>query len=459
MNKERIHILEKEPIPKAILKIALPSILSMIVQIVYNLTDTFFVGKLNDPNQVAAVTLAMPIFFFLMSLSGLFGNGGASYISRLLGQKDYETANKTSATAFYSCIILGIIITIIGTIFLPTIVKLSGASENTYGYSYSYLLVIFIGAIIVMLNFALSQLLRSEGCAKEAMIGMLIGTVVNIILDPIFIFVFKQGVTGAAIATIIGNFISVVYYIYFFLRKKTITSINFKYFTPTSKIYAEILKIGLPASLSTILMSLSNIVLNNIAASYNDIVVASYGVCMRVNSIVIMLFIGLAVGIQPLIGFNYGNHNITRIHKTLKISLIIAVSVALFFALLFLIFSKQFITLFINDTDVVKIGSKILFAQLIALPFIGVQIIHANFFQAIGKGMPSLILSVSRQGLIFLPTILILNSLFGLSGFIYAQTAADIITFVLSIILFKTIKYNNITPTTNEINIDPEYDV
>lgn len=440
MDEKRLKILRDEPPLRAILSLAIPTIMGMLVQILYNLTDTFFVGKLNDPYQLAAVSVAFPLFIMLMAISSIFGTGGSSYISRLLGQKEYLRAKKVNATTFYSCIFVGIIVSFIGLFFISPILRLIGVTEATFQFASQYLTIILSGSVIIILNFSLALLLRAEGAAKESMLGMMIGTGLNIILDPLFILYLNYGVRGAAIATIIGQGLGLLYYLCYYLKKNTAGSISWKYFTPLRQIYAEIFKIGAPSSLNHVLMSVANTVSNIVAASYSDIVIAAFGINFRVFSIAVMLLIGLAAGTQPLIGYSYGAKNIKRFNKTFKMASLISTGIALFFTIIFYFFPSQLIQAFINDGEVIKYGVQILNAFLIGLPFVGIQMLIMVTFQALGKGLPTLILALSRQGLFFIPIIFILNHLFGFSGFIYAQPIANILTFVLAITLFQRIK-------------------
>lgn len=440
MDEKRLKILSDEPILKAIMSLAIPTMLGMIVQIFYNLTDTFFVGKLNDPYQVAAVSIAFPIFMVLMAVSSIFGFGGSSYISRLLGKKDYLMAKKTSATSLYSCLFMGLIVTAAGLLFLSSILHLIGVTQQTFRYAYDYLFIIFSCSVIVMMNFSLAMLLRSEGAAKEAMFGMFIGTGINIVLDPIFILLLHQGTKGAAIATVIGQGVGVLYYLRFYLKKKSMLSISWKYFSPQKNIYLEIFRIGIPASLNNLTMSIAQSFNNHIAAGYSDLVVAAFGINSRIFSMAIMLLIGLSEGVQPLIGYSYGAKKIKRLNDTIKTTGIIATVISVFFLFFFYLFSGELIRTFINNEEVIAYGIQIMNAMVIALPFAGIQFLIRVSFQALGKGAPALILALSRQGLFYLPLLLILNHLFGFSGFIYAQPIANILTFVLAIILFQRIK-------------------
>jgi putative MATE family efflux protein len=436
MNERRIQVLEKEPVTKAIIKMALPMMTGMIVQILYSVIDTFFVGQLNDPDQVAAVAISMPLFMLLMAISGTMGNGGASFLSRVLGAKEYEKANKTVSIAFFICVFIGAITSVLGMLLIDPIINLLGATPSIFSYARSYSLTILVSSIIIMCNYAMGQLLRAEGGAKEAMIGMLIGTITNIVFDPIFIFVFKMGATGAAVATVIANAFGLVYYFSIYLRKKSMVHISLKYFSFDRQIISEILKIGIPSSLNQLLLSVANIFTNNFAAIYGSITVAAMGIAGRINMIPIYMILGVAIGCQPLIGYSYGAQLYSRLKEIIRKAVIISSSMSLSFMVLFMVFSREFISFFIKDPEVVNTGSTILVALSLSLLVLGVQIVIMNAIQAMGKAIPSLIISVSRQGLMFIPLLFILNRLFAFNGFIYAQPVADICTVVLALSLF-----------------------
>jgi len=436
MDPKRIHTLESDPVLKAMIKLALPTVLGMIVQILYNIIDTFFIGKLNDPSHLAAVSLAMPLFMLLMSLGGILGVGGASYLSRVMGEKDFKTAGKTGAVAFYSCLVLGAAVTAISMVFLDEIVIMLGTSRYTFQYAYDYSRVIFLGCIIIIANFVLSQLLRAEGAAKEAMLGMVIGTAVNVVLDPLFIFTFNMGVVGAAVATILGNLTAFAYYIFIYQKNKGVVSLSFSRYSFDPAIYYHILVIGVPASLNQILMSVANILCNNIAASYGDITVAAVGIAVRIIMIPIFILVGLSVGCQPLIGFSYGASNFPRLKETVGKAILIGTIIGLFFGALFWFFTRQFIAAFSTDVSVVEAGVVILRALTLSMPFVAVQIIITGAMQAMGKVLPSLILFISRQGIFYIPALIILNAIWGFFGFIYSQAVTDVLVMFLSLVLF-----------------------
>jgi len=432
MKTDRIELLANAPVTKAIMVMSLPVVLGMMVQVLYNLVDTFFIGKLGDPNQLAAANLAMPAYILMMALGGMIGTGAASYISRSLGEKKQEQADKTLTIGFALCLFLGAIVTVVGILFLKPLVSVLGASADTSGFASEYVFVLFLGGIPIMANYAMGQLLRAEGDAIGSMVGMFLGTVTNIILDPIFIFVFGMGVRGAAIATVLGNLISLSYYLLHYAQHKTLLQIKPKLFSFDKTIFREIFSIGIPASLSQVLMGVALIVLNNIAAGYSDIVVAGLGVSTRIMSIGTFVFMGFAAGCQPLVGYNYGAKNFTRVREIIMQGVLITSIIGVVLSVFLGVFAKSITGVFTSTPEVVEAATIILRALILSLPFIGGQMLSTVTVQALGKALPALFLSISRQGLFFLPLLLLLNVLFGFKGFIYAQPATDVLMFLVS---------------------------
>ncbi len=432
MKKSNLHVLEEMPITRAIIHMALPSVLSMLVNILYNLTDTFFIGKLNDPVQVAAVSIAMPVFGFQMAIAGIFGAGGGSYLSRLLGKRDFEQARETTTTAIFSAMIASILMAIGGILAIPAFLDAAGASAEVVPYATQYLRIILLGSPFVMLKFAMVQLIRAEGSARQAMYGLFIGTGANIILDPLFIFVFNMGVTGAAVATIIGQGLGMLYYASYYRGKHSLAKPSLRYLHLRREIYRQILYIGLPASLGQIMMSVGNTLSFKLASVYGDSAVASLGVSSRVFSIPIFVFIGMSIGVQALIGFNYGARNFARMKLVIRRAVTISLYLAAGFTLLFALFPGQLIATFIKDPQIMNIGTLILQAYVFAIPFAAVGMIMMSALQAMGKALPAFIVSLSRQGIIYIPFLFLLNRMFGFEGLIFAMPLADILTTVVS---------------------------
>ncbi len=434
MNNNR-QLFEDAPVSRAVAVMAIPTMISMLVVVIYNMADTFFIGQTGDPMQVAAVSLATPVFMVLMALGNLFGIGGSSAISRALGEKKTERARQLSSFCCYGSLGLGICMSGLFLVGMDTILKMIGASENTIDYARNYLSYIALGGPFIMFGTAFGNILRGEGASKESMIGNMIGTITNIVLDPIMILVFKWGVACAAIATVIGNMAASGFYLQYFLRKKSSLSIRLKDFRMGERIAVSVASIGIPASLNNILMSCANIVLNHVLASYGDTPVAAMGVAMKANMLVVLLQIGLCSGIQPLVGYNYGARNKKRLMKVFWFTGACAVIMGTLLTVFMVIAREGIIQAFINDEAVVAYGIQMVIALQISGPVIGILFLCINTLQGMGKALPSLILTICRQGLVFIPLVFLLNGMFGLEGVIYAQPVADFVSILLASVL------------------------
>ncbi len=428
MDNDRIFLMEKAPVRQAILKLSLPTMLSMAVVMIYNLTDTFFIGRLNDPNLVAALSIASPVFMGIQAIGNIFANGASSFISRKLGSREYEKAKRTSSTAVYTALAVGVVLTGLLLIFRQPLLGIIGTSQATLQATSDYFSIVSTFSIVFILQITLSGLIRSEGATGKAMVGMILGIGLNILLDPVFIFAFDMGVAGAAWATVIGTAVGAVYFASHLISKNTLLSVKFWHFQPSRLIFGEIFKIGLPSALSNLVMSFSMVLVNIIAAGYGDHIVAGNGVQMRVVSMAFMLIMGLAQGYQPFAGYNYGAQEYDRLKDGFKTTLLFSTSLAAIFTVIFQIFGGELIRLFIQDPATVEAGTKIIKAFSVGLPFIGFQMTMMITFQSVGRAMSAMIVSLGRQFLIYLPALLILNNLFGFNGFIYAQPLADILT-------------------------------
>lgn len=433
--KTNTDLFEKAPVPKAVATMAVPTMISMLVVVIYNMADTFFIGQTKDPLQVAAVSLATPVFMIFMALGHLFGIGGSSAISRALGERRKDRAWHISSFCCYGLLGLGVMVAVISVLGMEQILHLIGASENTIGFARQYLTIISIGAPTIMFSTAFANILRGEGASRESMIGNLLGTIVNIILDPVMILGLGWGVSGAALATIIGNIAACFFYISYYVRGKSMLSIRVKDFRMGDGIAASVAAIGIPASLNNILMSFANIILNQALVGYGDTPVAAMGVALKSNMLVVLLQIGLCVGIQPLIGYNYGSGNKKRLMQVFKFTGVVSVIMGMLLTLFMIIARKTMIQVFINDAEVVSYGIRMVVALQLSAPFIGILFLCINTIQGMGKALPSLVLTVCRQGLIFIPLIFILNAMLGLDGVIYAQPAADYLSILVGIMI------------------------
>lgn len=434
MNTNK-YLFEEAPVSRAVMTMAIPTMISMLVVVIYNMADTFFIGQTGDPMQVAAVSLATPVFMVFMALGNLFGIGGSSAISRALGEKKPERAKNISSFCCYASLGLGVFMAVLFLVGMDVILVMIGASTNTIDFAREYLTYIAFGGPFIMFGTAFGNILRGEGAARESMTGNMIGTVTNIVLDPVMILVFGWGVAGAAIATVIGNIAASLFYVSYFLRKKSSLSIRLRDFRMGDRIASSVAAIGIPASLNNILMSCANIVLNLMLGGYGDTPVAAMGVAMKSNMIVVLLQIGLCAGIQPLIGYNYGARNKKRLLQVFRFTGIFAVVMGSILTAVMVIAKRFVVQAFINDPEVIAYGMQMVIALQLSGPSIGILFLCINTIQGMGKAIPSLILTICRQGLIFIPLIIVLNKVVGLNGVIYAQSVADYCSIVIALVI------------------------
>ena len=429
--------METAPVKVAVIKLAMPTMVAMVVQFIYNLTDTFFIGQTGDPNMVAGISLAAPIFMLAQALGNIFAIGAASYISRKLGEKEYAEAKHTSAVSIYTALALSLTALAAFFLFMRPLLGSIGTSAATYAFTRDYLVIIAAFTPIPVLQVVLAGLVRSEGATRKAMNGMLIGIVTNIILDPIFILDWGLGLgtAGAAWATAIGNAFGVLFFIHHFLSKKTLLSIKPRDFKPSATIYGQTFKIGIPSAMSAMVMSVSFVLANVLASTYGDYVVAGNGVQMRVASLSFMMVMGLAQGYQPFAGYCYGARKYDRLNTGFKLTMLYSTLLSVTFMFIFLFFGKTLISLFIDDPLTVEAGARILRAFTVCIPFFGLQVTILVTFQATGKAVKAMVISLGRQCLVYLPLLFLLNALYGFEGYIYAQPIADIVTTVIAFLL------------------------
>ncbi len=432
MDQKQIEMFENMPVPQAVIKNSLPAMIGMLVVFLYNIADAFFVGQTGDELQVAAVTLTTPVFLLFMAFGILIGVGGTSVISRAFGEKRGDYAKKVSSFCFYSSILMGIVMMFLFWGLMPQILKLIGTSPDTIEYSRGYLVYIAASAPFVIFSQAFTNIVRAEGKPTAAMAGMLIGTVVNIILDPIFILWMDMGVVGAAIATVIGNIAGSVFFLVYFLKGRSKLSISPKDLSFDLAMIGAVLSIGITAALNNVLMSLANVILNNFLVGYGDVQVAAMGVALRASMIIALLQIGVAQGIQPLMGYSYGANDHPRFKSLMRFSLMATLVLGVVMTVVYYLGTESIISVFIDHPDVVRFGVSILRALLLTAPFLGIMFVFTFTLQAMGKAVPSLILSMARQGLVFIPLLFILNALYGMNGIIYAQPASDVASLLMS---------------------------
>ena len=440
MEDKTTQIFRDAPVPKAVISNIIPSIISMIMVLVYNLADTFFIGQTKNAYMVAAVSVATPVFLFFMAVGMLFGIGGTSLISRMLGEGRREDAKKTSSFCFWSGLGIGILAMILIWIGVAPICRMVGASDDTIGYAVEYLRVVSIGIPFLIVSNSFSNIIRAEGNAQIAMLGMVIGNIINIVLDPVMILYFKWNVAGAAIATVLGNIFSAVFYVAHVISKKSILSVRLKDYTVRNHIATGVFAIGVPASLNSILMSVSNILINNVMAEYGDMAVAGLGVAMKVNMIAVMLLIGLGVGIQPLLGYCFGARNKKRYMDVLRFSLILAFGISIVMTAICYLGAGPLVSAFLEDPSAYEYGTEFARIYIYSGPVIGILFVMVNAIQSTGAALQSLILSISRQGIVYIPILFLFRAIFDSARLIaLAQPVTDYLATLLACVLFFTI--------------------
>jgi len=450
LDQKSLYYLEKAPVSKAIMHMVIPMMLSLMAMLLYNITDAFFIGKLNNTAMMAAVTLALPFSTILMALGNLFGAGAGTYVSRLLGESDFKSVKSVSSVNFWSSLITGCIFMLICLPLLTPILHLLGANGATMSYTRDYVLIFVIGAPFIIANFSLEQIVRAEGASTASMIGMLSGVIINMILDPIFIFVFHLDILGAALASVLGNMFSVAWYIYYLQKKSTVQSVSIKDFKPSKKIYKNIFKVGVSAFLLDGFMAITCLLANNFAVIYGDNVVAGFGICQRIVQIVDFVSISFSMGTVPLIAFAYSAKSNERLSKIIRITTLYLVSITIGLSVILLVFRAQIIGVFSIDPKVIAIGQTILIAQLCSTIFAGLSALFTGIFQAFGKGVQSTVMSIMR-GIAFIPILIIGNLLFAVNGVIWAMTISEAFACMVGVILYLTLKEKNSSKTNIKI--------
>ncbi|MBR5773233.1 MAG: MATE family efflux transporter [Clostridia bacterium] len=436
----KTEIFEKMPVGKAVAVLAIPTILGQLVTMIYNLADTYFIGRTGNPQMVAAASLAFPAFLLLTALSNLFGIGGGSLISRLLGAKSFDDTKKASAFSFYGCLAVTAIYSAVVFVFMTSLLNLLGASDDTREFARQYLFwTTVVGGIPTTISVLIGNLLRSEGRVAFASIGMAMGGIINIILDPIFIFPLDMGIEGAAIATMISNCCSMVYFIivYIVIRKKSVISLSPKNFTLKKSIAGSIVGVGIPSFVSLMLVCVSNGFLMNLASQYSDIAVASIGVVKKIDTIPLNIGLGLSQGILPIVAYNYSARNYRRMDRINLVARTTAITFSVLCIVVFQLFPNEIVGFFMKDSaETVELATRMLRILCLATPFMLTNLLMNTSFQAMGKGPESLLLSSCRQGVFFIPCLFVMRHLAGLDGIVWTQFISDGITLVISFALY-----------------------
>lgn len=447
MKKEKsLDVFNTMSVPQAVIKNAIPAMVAMLMVLIYNLADTFFIGQTHNAYQVAAVSLATPVFLMFMAVGTIFGIGGTSVISRAMGEGKAEYAKKVCSFCMWACVVVGIVMSVLFLLFMDSILALIGASEDTWEYAKSYLTIVSYSGVFVLISNCYSNILRAEGQATKAMIGQIIGNLLNIVLDPILILGFGWHIAGAAIATVIGNVMAAGYYIAYFLRGKSSLSIRIRDFSIREKICSSVLVIGIPASLASVLMSISQMIMNGLMAGYGDMAIAGIGVAMKVTMITGMIAMGIGQGIQPLLGYCVGAKTWERYQKIMRFSMWFAFFLGLIMTVFCYLFTNQIVSVFLSEQSAFDYAVRFAWILLSTSTLFGVFYVLTNALQAMGAAVSSLIINLSRQGIIYIPALFLLKAVLGVNGLVWAQPAADILSIGLAVGLY-TITFRKTSQT------------
>ena len=429
---KKMELLGSAPIPKALLALGLPTMTGMLINALYNLVDTYFVGGLGT-DQMGAVTVAFPLGQIVVGLGLLFGNGAAAYLSRLLGRGDKDTANKVASTALYSSVLIGGIVILCFVIFLEPILRQTGAIESVMPYAVTYTSIYITFSIFNVFNVTMNNIVSSEGAAKTAMCALMAGAILNVVLDPIFIYILNFGVAGAAIATAISQIVSAVIYLFYIFRKKSVFNFRIKECCFSKEIMSEILKIGIPTMVFQLLTSLSISMINNAAKEYGGSVLAAMGPLTKIMSMGSLIVFGFLKGFQPIAGFSYGAKKFDRLQEAIKTSILWSTIFCVIFGLAAAVFSTDIMSLFTkSDMEMIRVGSIVLRASGVSFILFGFYTVYSFLFLVMGKAKEGCILGACRQGICFVPVILILPMLWGLNGILYAQPIADVLSAIVT---------------------------
>ncbi len=442
------YLFEEMPVPRAVATLAIPTIISQVVTMIYNLADTFFIGQIGDPAMVAAVSLVSPWFNLLTAIGNLFGLGGSSLISRMLGVKNHGDIKHVAVFSVWGGGAFTLVFSVLTYLARRPLLNFLGASPDTFRYAESYLFwVVVLGGVPTMVSLALGHLLRSEGHARQASAGMMFGGILNVVLDPILIFGFHMDVAGAAIATAFSNAASVVFFVvqYFRLGDRTDVSLHPKYFT--FRFVRQVFSVGLASALATALGNASNMVMVRLASGYGDIPVAAYGIVKRIDQFPLNVSMGLCQGFMPLVGYNYAAKKYKRMRSVSFFSWKAAIVMSACFIACFAAFAPQILHLFIPEEQTSTLGAQFLRIACLAVPLTSVNFLISYTLQAMGKGVQSAALTFSRQGLLNIPLLILMNLTVGLYGMIWTQLVVEVIMLPVSLgmymVTFRKLKEGN----------------
>ncbi|MBO5556365.1 MAG: MATE family efflux transporter [Oscillospiraceae bacterium] len=438
---KRIQTLSREKPARAVVKMGVPLIAGMFIMVLYNLVDTWFIGRTRDDYQLAAVNLVYPVMMVTIAISNMIGAGASSLIARSLGAGDRDKACHTLTAGLVLTGANSVLVSVVGLALLPVLVRGLGAQANTFVYTKQYVRVILAGSLFTMGNYTLGQLLRSEGSVKYSVAGMIVGTLVNILLDPLFIFTLGLQIRGAAIATILGNAAGMAVSLLFYARGKTLLRPGLRFLRPTGEILREIFWVGVPASLETLLTSAAYVVNNNLAVAYGELTVAAMGIAQKILSLGSYIYQGFAAGTQPIMGYNYGARNYPRMLQVLRAGALVVSGTELAVMAVYGLLAPRLVGLFTASPQVIATGARVLRTLMWILPFVGAVSMSRMSFQAMGMPQYAFGITLVRQLFLYVPLLLLLNRLFAFGGMLWAQPITELIMMAASVaLLSRTIR-------------------
>ncbi len=443
ISKEQEDVFKNLPVSKALIKMILPAVASQLIVLIYNMADTFFVGQTNNPYMVAGTSLILPVFNISLCLAGLAGIGGGSMISRLLGQEREEEARKVSVFSLYLAIFIAALFSLGMGLFMEPILNVLGAGDNTHDYARQYATcVIVIGGIPTVLSNVLSNLIRSIGRSREASTGIILGGLLNIALDPLFMFVLMpegNEVLGAGIATCLSNCVALLYFIVVLIRmgKNSVISFSPALGFPRRSSVLAVFGVGVPSAITTLLFDLDYVIIDRLMVSYSELALAAVGIVLKVERFPLNVGLGICQGMMPLVAYSYSAGNEKRMNDTVRLSRNLGLIVAAVSIVLYELFAPEFSRLFISDSETVALASQFLRVRVLATPLMFMSFFTVYLFQAFGKGRISLFLGVTRWMVFNIPMLFLLNSIFGMFGLVWSQATADTLTVILSLCVYK----------------------
>ncbi len=434
-EEKTIEVFETMSVPKAVFRNAIPAMVAVLFTIVYNLADTYFIGLTHDDLQVAAVSLCGPLFTIFTAIGTIFGMGGTSVISRAMGEGRRDYCRKVCSFCMWTGLACGVVLLVAYFIFMKPLLSVLGASTETWDYAKNYLQMIALAGPFAIIPSTFSNIIRCEGRSTAATIGMIGGNILNIILDPVLILACNMGTRGAGLATLISMIVATAYYVGYFLKGKSILSIKLKDYSAKEHIVPNVLAIGIPACLASLMISFSTMIVHAQMAKYSDMALAAIGIALKVLMVATMLAGGIGQGIQAILGYCVGARKWKRFKSCLNFSMWFAFIFCAVIAIVCFIFAKPIVGLFLTETESITYATSFTRIVLWTSPIVGMFYVLANTLQAMGAAIPALVLNLSRQGYIFIPVLFIMKAIMGMNGLVWAQPISDIISFIISIVL------------------------